>query len=150
MSVFVHAQGIKLSTQEGGGSKNGKILSTQLLNAPYAVHIVHIESFTGSKYTHFIERMRVIEILFDIEIRGSKSIDSTGRSRKHITESRPLSAMGRAIERLKIKKNTATYKTIRQVSFDHNYGFQFSQCNTMEIAMYLLNILASLFVQTRL
>ena len=31
MSVFVHAQGIKLSTQGGGGgggSKNGKILST--------------------------------------------------------------------------------------------------------------------------
>merc|ERR1711971_728994 len=45
--------------------------------------------------------------------RGSKSIDSTGRSRKHIMESRPVSAMGRAIERLKIKKNTATYKTIR-------------------------------------
>ena len=48
--------------------------------------------------------MRVIEILFDIEIRGSKSIDSTGRSKKHIMESRPVSAMGRAIERLKMKK----------------------------------------------
>ena len=69
----------------------------------YAVHKVHL----------LIERMRVIDILFDIEIRGSKSIDSTGRSRKHTMESRPVSAMGRAIERLKIKKNTATYKTIR-------------------------------------
>ena len=49
--------------------------------------------------------MRVLDILFDIEIRGSKSIDSTGRSRKHIMESRPVSAMGRAIERLKMKKN---------------------------------------------
>ena len=28
MSVFVHAQGIKTVHAEGGGSKNGKILST--------------------------------------------------------------------------------------------------------------------------
>ena len=56
------------------------------------------------QYTLLIERMRVIDILFDIEIRGSKSIDSTGRSKKHIMESRPVSAMGRAIERLKMKK----------------------------------------------
>ena len=32
MSVFGHAQGIK--TVGGGGSKNGKILSMLLLNAP--------------------------------------------------------------------------------------------------------------------
>ena len=57
------------------------------------------------QYTLLIERMRVIDILFDIEIRGSKSIDSTGHSKKHIMESRPVSAMGRAIERLKMKKN---------------------------------------------
>ena len=62
------------------------------------------------QYTLLIERMRVIDILFDIEIRGSKSIDSTGRSKKHIMESRPVSAMGRAIERLKMKKNTAAYR----------------------------------------
>ena len=69
--------------------------------------------YVSLQYTLLIERMRVLDILFDIEIRGSKSIDKTGRSRKHIMESRPVSAMGRAIERLKIKKNTATYKTIR-------------------------------------
>ena len=34
MSVFVHAQGIKTVHAGRGGSKNGKILSTQLLNAP--------------------------------------------------------------------------------------------------------------------
>ena len=28
MSVFVHAQGIKRLSTEGGGSKNGKIMST--------------------------------------------------------------------------------------------------------------------------
>ena len=33
MSVFVHPQGKKLSTQ-GGGLKNSNILSTQFLNAP--------------------------------------------------------------------------------------------------------------------
>ena len=32
MSVFVHAQGIKTVHAGGGGSKNGKILSTLLLN----------------------------------------------------------------------------------------------------------------------
>ena len=35
MSVFVYAQGIKTVNAGGdGGSKNGKIMSTQLLNAP--------------------------------------------------------------------------------------------------------------------
>ena len=34
MSVFVHAQGIKTVHAGVGGSKTGKILSTQLLNAP--------------------------------------------------------------------------------------------------------------------
>ena len=34
MSVFVHAQGIKTVHAGGGGSKSGKILSTQLLNDP--------------------------------------------------------------------------------------------------------------------
>ena len=36
MSVFVHAQGIKIVHAGGGegGSKNGRILSTQLLNDP--------------------------------------------------------------------------------------------------------------------
>ena len=33
MYVFVHTQGIK-TVHAGGGSKNGKILSTLLLNAP--------------------------------------------------------------------------------------------------------------------
>ena len=33
MSVFVHVHGIK-TVHAGGGSKNGKVLSTQLLNAP--------------------------------------------------------------------------------------------------------------------
>ena len=37
MSVFVHAQSIKAVHADGGGvSENGKILSTQLMNAPYA------------------------------------------------------------------------------------------------------------------
>ena len=33
-SVFVHAQGIKTVHAGGGGSENGKIMSTYLLNAP--------------------------------------------------------------------------------------------------------------------
>ena len=36
MSVFVHAQGMKTVHAGGGGQKNGKILSTQFLNAPYS------------------------------------------------------------------------------------------------------------------
>ena len=34
MSAFVHDQGIKTVHEGGRGSKNGKILSTQLLNGP--------------------------------------------------------------------------------------------------------------------
>ena len=34
MSVFVHAQGIKTVHAGRGGGKNGKILSTKLLNVP--------------------------------------------------------------------------------------------------------------------
>ena len=34
MFVFVHAQGTKTVYVGGRGSKNGKIMSTQLLNAP--------------------------------------------------------------------------------------------------------------------
>ena len=48
MYVFVHAQGIK-TVHAGGGSKNGKILSTQLLNDPFKGY--HIWKFT-TKYTN--------------------------------------------------------------------------------------------------
>jgi hypothetical protein len=37
ISVFVHAKGIK-TVHAGGGSKNGKILSTLLLNDPYVLY----------------------------------------------------------------------------------------------------------------
>ena len=43
MSVFVHAQGIK-TVHEGGWSKNGKFLSTQLLNDPLTKNTVGDES----------------------------------------------------------------------------------------------------------
>ena len=49
MSVFVHAQGIK-TVHAGGGSKNGKILSTLLLNAPNVVMgYFHFEMGIGYK-----------------------------------------------------------------------------------------------------
>ena len=41
MSVFVHAQGIK-TANAGAGSKNGKILSTQLLNDPLWLLVIQL------------------------------------------------------------------------------------------------------------
>ena len=47
MSVFVHAQGIKnCPRREGGGSKNGKNMSMQLLNAPLLINLkISLEIF---------------------------------------------------------------------------------------------------------
>ena len=45
MSVFVHAQGMKTVHAGGGGSKNGKILSTQLLHDPLCNFLVDGKQF---------------------------------------------------------------------------------------------------------
>ena len=46
MSVFVHAQAIKtVCTGRGGGSKNGKSLSTQLLNDPLEATVQMLKIF---------------------------------------------------------------------------------------------------------
>ena len=52
MSVFVHAQGIK-TVHAGGGGKNGKILSTYLLNAPLWVVYLCTLCFVGI-YNRFL------------------------------------------------------------------------------------------------
>ena len=47
MAVFVYVQGIKLSTQGWVGLKNGKKLSSQLLNAP--LHQMEILKLSSSR-----------------------------------------------------------------------------------------------------
>ena len=106
MEIFDKNSADKIQSKKYKGIKVPSLMPIRVkTSSMYAVNFIAL-----MQYTLLIERMRVIDILFDIEIRGSKSIDSTGRSRKHIMESRPVSAMGRAIERLKMKKNTAAYR----------------------------------------
>ena len=70
MYVFVHAQSIKTvhASTQGRGVKNGKILSTQLLNAPLLMYIMNffLSFFTVVKVSYFLVKMSLLKQAFQL------------------------------------------------------------------------------------